>query len=188
MFAFRHIFSGSYIYCVDTRYGSIKNPAPLGGKALVERLRCLRSTRVRRPESRARGCVRAPPPGAPRARRRGVRRCAALVRTVFLRYLDISLQYLTVSPRISLHLIASPRISPYLPVSARIRPYLVSPGISRYLPVSPGILPYPAISRHIPPRIPRKKPSTPGMLLSRGLASLRNGRPWSAVSYQPHPL
>ena len=73
------------------------------------------------------------------------------MRTVFLRYLDVSLQYLTVSPRISLHLIASPRISPYLPVSARIRPYLLSPGISRYLPrylpVSPGIPPYPAISR-----------------------------------------
>ena len=31
--------------------------------------------------------------------------------TVFLRYLDVSLQYLTVSPRISLHLLASPRIS-----------------------------------------------------------------------------
>ena len=58
------------------------------------------------------------------------------MRTVFLRYLDVSLQYLTVSPRISLHLLASPRISPYLPVSARISPYLVSPGISRYLPVS----------------------------------------------------
>ena len=94
------------------------------------------------------------------------------MRTVFLRYLDVSLQYLTVSPRISLHLIASPRISPYLPVSARIRPYLVSPGISRYLPVSPGIPPYPAISRrippypaisrHIPPRIPRKKPEGVG--------------------------
>ena len=68
----------------------------------------------------------------------------ALVRTVFLRYLDVSLQYLTVSPRISLHLIASPRISPYLPVSARIRPHLVSPGISRYLPVSRHIPPYPA--------------------------------------------
>ena len=101
--------------------------------------------------------------GVERAERPLVRQVLVLVWTVFLRYLDVSLPYLTVSPRISLHLLASPRISPYLPVSARISYLLVSPGISRYLPVSPGIPPYPAISRHIPPRIPRKKPSTPGM-------------------------
>ena len=77
-----------------------------------------------------------------------------LVWTVFLRFLDVSLPYLTVSPRISLHLLASPRICPYLPVSARICPYLPVSRISWYLPVSPGrylpvsgIPPYPAISR-----------------------------------------
>ena len=105
--------------------------------------------------------------GVERAERPLVRQVLVLVWTVFLRYLDVSLPYLTVSPRISLHLLASPRISPYLPVSARISYLLVSPGISRYLPVSPGIPPYPAISRHIPPRIPRKKPSTPGMVLGQ---------------------
>mmetsp|Transcript_38854 Transcript_38854/g.122483 ORF Transcript_38854/g.122483 Transcript_38854/m.122483 type:complete len:228 (+) Transcript_38854:72-755(+) len=38
-----------------------------------------------------------------------------------------------------------------------------SADIHVYLLVSPGISRYPAISRHIPPRIPRKEPSTPGI-------------------------
>ena len=39
----------------------------------------------------------------------------------------------------------------------------VSHHIHVYLLVSPGISRYPAISRHIPPRIPRKESSTPGI-------------------------
>ena len=78
-----------------------------------------------------------------------------------LRMYLCNMQYLTVSPRISSHLLASPRISPYLPricpylpVSARICPYPPGSRISWYLPVSPGISRYPAISRHIPPYLP----------------------------------
>jgi len=94
--------------------------------------------------------------GAPLCLSRGPAKVLVSSVDGFLRYLDVSLQYLTVSPRISLHLLASPRICPYLPVSR----------ISWYLPVSPGKR-YPAISpaisRHIPPRIPRKEPASLGI-------------------------
>ena len=109
--------------------------------------------------------------------------------------------YLLASPRISPHLPVSARICPYLPVSARISYLLVSPGISRYLPrVSRHIPPHPAISaisRHIPPRIPRKKPSThQGLPVARGRTHLNDKvqaadprpRPSSHVSLTPAAL
>ena len=105
---------------------------------------CAHAARPRDPQSRARRAHARGP-----STRSGMRASGARLSPSadgFLRYLDVSLQYLTVSPRISLHLIASPRICPYPPVSARISYLPVSPGISRYLPVSRHIVP-----RHIPP-------------------------------------